>query len=223
MAEPCGHGDNPPWSPSHGHGQGELVLELMRALQATEAVTEPCPVLLWAGLAWQWGWQVALSWDPHPSAPTHQDEGAGDDGGLSVAPLPWSRAAAGGCRHRQEQLPGAGQEDPHCSGQEHPRRAQPMAAGARGQLKWPTAPGPCRAGRFLREGCTRLWCCLKAWWRRRCRTRRHPLLQAPVVAALVPQDQRVPLPLSGWGMWGWEPPWGAPPSEMLTIKCFFYP
>ncbi|GAB0181061.1 early nodulin-75-like [Grus japonensis] len=31
------------------------------------------------------------------------------------------------------------------------------------------APGPCRAGRCLREGCAWLWRCLKAWWRRHCR------------------------------------------------------
>ena len=44
----------------------------------------------------------------------------------------------------------------------------------------------------------------------------QPILQGPVVAAMVPQDQQVPLRLNGLGVWGWEPPWASLPPELFT-------
>ena len=40
-----------------------------------------------------------------------------------------------------------------------------------GRARGQASPGPCRAAWCLREGCARLWRCLKAWWRHRCRPR----------------------------------------------------
>ena len=45
-----------------------------------------------------------------------------------------------------------------------------------------------------------------------------PFLQAPVVAALLPQEQWVPLPVSGWWGAGLGPPWPAPSSEMFNLS-----
>ena len=41
------------------------------------------------------------------------------------------------------------------------------------------------------------------------------MLQALMVAVMVPQGQGDPLPLSGRGVRAWEPPWAALPSELF--------
>ncbi|KAM9602741.1 uncharacterized protein ACIBXB_003549 [Morphnus guianensis] len=65
---------------------------------------------------------------------------------------------------------------PAAAGTSIPAEPSPRQRVPVGRTRGRTAPGPCRAGRCLREGCARLWRCLKAWWRRHwqpCRVRFH--------------------------------------------------
>ena len=115
---------------------------------------------------------------------------------------------------RQNQLHGPGQHHPCGAGQEHPSRAQAPAPGARGQGTWAgglrTVPGrTVPAGRLLLAVGL-----LKALVEMRLLAPLHPLLQAPVVAALLPEEQWVSLPVSGWQGAGLGTPWAAP-----HLKC----
>ena len=115
----------------------------------------------------------------------------------------------------EEQVHGPGQHHPRCSGQEHPSRAQSMAAGAYGQGEWPGSPGAV-SGRTVPAGglCPTL-ALPEGLLETLLPAPPHPLLQAPVLAALVPEDQRAPLLLSGRVAWGRELP-GVPHSH---VKC----
>ena len=80
---------------------------------------------------------------------------------------------------RKKQPHGTGKEQPHRAGQERahetgqkqpvgllrstPAESSPRQRVPVGRARGRMAPGPCRAGQCLREGCAWLWRCLKAW------------------------------------------------------------
>ena len=112
----------------------------------------------------------------------------------------------------QEQLHGTSQQHPRCSGQQHPGRDRAPAAGAHRKGVWLGSPGAVQGrtvpagGLVTPQGLVETPLTAPT----------QPILQGPVVAAMVPQDQQVPLRLNGLGVWGWEPPWASLPPELFT-------